>query len=81
MTFRQEILDAAVSLWTKIIPKGIMITKYDACARYRTWATNYVCHCENITNFARWIRTLATHWTIGARYSIFILHKYKYVND
>jgi hypothetical protein len=30
MIFQQELLDAAVSLWTNIIPKGI-IKKYDAC--------------------------------------------------
>ncbi len=44
MIFRQELLDAAVSLWTTIIPKGITITgnKYDACARDRIWALNDV---------------------------------------
>jgi hypothetical protein len=59
MIFGQEILDAAVSLWTDIIPRGIMITNMMPVRGIEPVLPTM--HCENIAKFTCWIQTLTTH--------------------
>ncbi len=59
MIFRQELLDSAVSLWTNIIPRGIMITNMMPVSGIELVLPTM--HCENIAKFACWIQTLTTH--------------------
>ena len=54
-------IDAAVSLLTNIIPKGIIKQIWCLCLGSKRGSQRY--HCENITKFACWIRTLAA-WII-----------------
>ncbi len=42
MIFRQELLDAAASLWTNIIPRGIMITSMTSVSWIDPGALNNV---------------------------------------
>ena len=59
MISRQELLDAAVSLWTDIIPRGIMITNMMPMRGIEPVLPTM--HYENIAKFACWIQTLTTH--------------------
>ncbi len=66
MIFRQELLVAAVRLWTNLIPKGCMITNMMPVPIGSNLGSQR-CQCENITKFARWIRT----WRLVGLYFYF----------
>jgi hypothetical protein len=57
MLVQQELLDAAVSLWRNIIPKGIL--KQIRCLCPGSNRGSQWCYCEKITRIAHCIQTLA----------------------
>ncbi len=81
MIFRQELLDAAVSLWTIIIPTELW-NKYDACnsgiepglPKMSMWKNNEV-HTLDSNSGRPCQNWILCHWTIRATVDVINLHK------